>query len=119
MHFRSFLRLEGASSFVSLGLVIIGLTVNNFTVTTNASQYVFVSIRFYLCSFQQTSCQIIGFEPQLRGWCPIPIWEILDFVNSAKIYFVHIILKVNERSFAPDTRPFSRVYWVPLVLADQ
>ena len=29
-------------------------------------------------SFRQKSCQIIGFCRRLRGWCPLPVWEILD-----------------------------------------
>ena len=32
----------------------------------------------FACRFRQKSCQIIGFQPKLRGWRPHPIWEILD-----------------------------------------
>ena len=29
------------------------------------------------CRFREKYCQIIGFLPQFRGWCPLA-WEILD-----------------------------------------
>ena len=32
----------------------------------------------FLCSFRQKSCQIIGFYQLLKGWRPLPVWEILD-----------------------------------------